>query len=440
MWKPDRLYSQNFEDLYISQVFSKKTSGTYIDVGAFHPTIDSVTKIFYDTGWSGINIEPHPDLIQLLIDERPRDININVALTSPEKALHGTAMLLSKSSRALDDGCHCLVASEPDPSTNKIIHEVKLSILHDVIISSEIESVDFLKIDVEGSEFDVLQGLELPILPLHLHPKLVLVETVLPSTTIYVPQRTLINKLLSSHDYRHIFFDGLNDYYLKSELYLSGELQLRPPSINSTPPLSASKYFNALDHNSRLIESRLATNEKLRHLDQDLTSQKILNQDLADHNNELKSSIASLEAEQALLKETWQDALNASRENTRKKTEQLNSLHEDILNAYLTDHAEELGALSGKLNEQLAINKDLKHETSRLNARILELQSTNTDLIDNSILYQNRIQYLQSQLKKYVSGAAQASRVTSSYRDLLQRSQIVITKLIQARIAALNKG
>ena len=56
--------------------------GFYVDVGANDPTVDSVTKFFYDRGWHGINIEPLPDKCALLAEKRPRDINLCIGLSS----------------------------------------------------------------------------------------------------------------------------------------------------------------------------------------------------------------------------------------------------------------------------------------------------------------------------------------------------------------------
>lgn len=80
-------YAQNFEDVLINRVFKHKAKGFYIDVGALHPTIDSVTKAFYDIGWSGINIEPIKEYYELVQEERPRDINLNIALSNIEDKL-----------------------------------------------------------------------------------------------------------------------------------------------------------------------------------------------------------------------------------------------------------------------------------------------------------------------------------------------------------------
>ena len=72
-------YAQNFEDVILWRVFKDIISGFYIDVGAYHPRIDSVTKWFYDQGWNGINIEPSKEYLDRFYDERPRDLNLNLA-------------------------------------------------------------------------------------------------------------------------------------------------------------------------------------------------------------------------------------------------------------------------------------------------------------------------------------------------------------------------
>ena len=74
-------YAQNFEDVLLNRVFRDKLDGLYIDIGALHPTFDSVTRAFYDRGWSGINIEPIQDFYNAICQERPRDINLNIAIS-----------------------------------------------------------------------------------------------------------------------------------------------------------------------------------------------------------------------------------------------------------------------------------------------------------------------------------------------------------------------
>ena len=73
-------YAQNFEDVMIRRCLQDVTRGFYIDVGAFDDLYDSVTKWFYDSKWSGINIEPNPALWRKLNRRRRRDVNIQCAL------------------------------------------------------------------------------------------------------------------------------------------------------------------------------------------------------------------------------------------------------------------------------------------------------------------------------------------------------------------------
>ena len=77
-------YAQNFEDVVLRRVFHARERGRYIDVGAHDPVIDSVTKHFYDQGWSGVNVEPVERFHLKFVADRPRDINLNVACGATE--------------------------------------------------------------------------------------------------------------------------------------------------------------------------------------------------------------------------------------------------------------------------------------------------------------------------------------------------------------------
>src|SRR5438876_9312099 len=59
-------YAQNFEDVMLGRVFAGRKTGFYVDVGAADPVNLSVTKWFYDLGWSGLNIEPNRPLFERL--------------------------------------------------------------------------------------------------------------------------------------------------------------------------------------------------------------------------------------------------------------------------------------------------------------------------------------------------------------------------------------
>lgn len=76
-------YAQDGEDTILLRHFEtqKIKKGFYVDIGAHHPLLHSNTKIFYDLGWTGINIEPIEDYYQKFLEERPLDINVRALIT-----------------------------------------------------------------------------------------------------------------------------------------------------------------------------------------------------------------------------------------------------------------------------------------------------------------------------------------------------------------------
>jgi hypothetical protein len=80
--KPFISYAQNFGDVLLWRALKHVENGFYIDVGASDPKEDSVIKAFYDFGWSGINIEPVVRFYKKLQNHRPRDLNLNCAVSS----------------------------------------------------------------------------------------------------------------------------------------------------------------------------------------------------------------------------------------------------------------------------------------------------------------------------------------------------------------------
>ena len=74
-------YAQNAEDVVLERLFCRQQLGRYVDIGANHPIIDSVTKHFSLRGWTGVNVEPLPDLYELLCADRPADTNLCAAVS-----------------------------------------------------------------------------------------------------------------------------------------------------------------------------------------------------------------------------------------------------------------------------------------------------------------------------------------------------------------------
>jgi FkbM family methyltransferase len=200
-------FSYNFEDVYIQRLFRGKTDGFYIDVGAAHPTEGSVTRHFYDLGWRGINIEPQDAYFKLLKAERPHDINLQIAVGAREEdrtffdvgGQGGSTLDASNAKRGSALGFDV---------TARSIH---LTTLMRVCEAHAHGPIDFLKIDVEGWEGDVIRGADWQ----RFRPLLVVVEATVPFSP--EPCHQEWEPLLLEAGYGFAFFDGLNRYYLRLE-------------------------------------------------------------------------------------------------------------------------------------------------------------------------------------------------------------------------------
>lgn len=198
-------YAQNREDIIIGGFFPDVAQGHYVDVGAGHPSDLSVTKRFYDAGWDGINIEPIPELADLLRDERPRDLTLQVGVTAEA----GTATLrhyAGSGLSSLNPDMIARYAQEPTDATAEFEDiEIEVVTLASILREHASAHIHFLKIDVEGSEYDVLVGNDWEAF----RPELLCIET-----DHMVRDWT---SLLADAQYHQVFHDGLNAYFLAEE-------------------------------------------------------------------------------------------------------------------------------------------------------------------------------------------------------------------------------
>lgn len=171
-------YSQNFEDVLLNRVFKGKTKGFYLDVGALHPIVDSVTKAFYDLGWSGINIEPIKECYNLFEQERPRDINLNIALSNSEVNLEFFQVVGQPGNSTLSKEIAEKIAQEKGLELSR--YTVSVKTLAEVCKEYVYQKIDFLKIDVEGLEEEVILGGNWEIF----RPTILVIETTLPGTNV----------------------------------------------------------------------------------------------------------------------------------------------------------------------------------------------------------------------------------------------------------------
>ncbi|MEM4655158.1 MAG: FkbM family methyltransferase [Thermosphaera sp.] len=153
-------YSQEGEDLILLRVFENKAKGFYVDVGAHHPFRFSNTYLFYRKGWWGINIDAARDSIKLFKKFRPRDINLEIAISDKNEEM--TYYVFDEP--ALNTFDEKLAEERVRATKYKIIDKIKIrtKTLTEVLdrYMPEDQQIDFLTIDTEGSDIKVLLSLD----------------------------------------------------------------------------------------------------------------------------------------------------------------------------------------------------------------------------------------------------------------------------------------
>ncbi|MDB5164398.1 MAG: FkbM family methyltransferase [Candidatus Saccharibacteria bacterium] len=188
-------YAQNHEDLNLLVFLHGVKKGFYVDVGANHAELHSVTKLFYDKGWSGINVEPIASLHAELAAARPRDINLNIGVGKKAGELKLREYPQHDGLSTMDPAIMKLHRGLPRKD-----YVVPVKPLRDIFAEHNVTHIDFLKVDVEGLEYDVLASNDWE----RWTPTIVVVEAASSSW----------HSLLAKYGYSEVFFDGLNRYFL----------------------------------------------------------------------------------------------------------------------------------------------------------------------------------------------------------------------------------
>jgi len=152
-------WSQEGEDLILRRYFENiKNGGFYVDVGAHHPKRFSNSYLFYKQGWHGINIDAMPGSMDLFNRQRPRDINLEKAVSDSKQIMTYYAF----NEPALNGFSKELSEHRDGQGNNKIIFkkEIETSTLEEILdqYMPKGKNIDFLSVDVEGLDFAVLKS------------------------------------------------------------------------------------------------------------------------------------------------------------------------------------------------------------------------------------------------------------------------------------------
>ena len=208
-------YSQEGEDMILNRIFETKREGFYIDVGAHHPRRFSNTYFFYQKGWSGINIDAMPGSMKIFNKLRTRDINIEKPISCEKKIM--TYYMFNEP--ALNGFSKELSESRSSSSDNKYFIKEKLSIetttLEDILNQNLIKDkvIDFLSIDVEGLDFNVLKSNNFE----KYRPKVILIE--LLDANYHDVLSSEITTFLSNYDYQPFAKSVRTIFFIYSDFY-----------------------------------------------------------------------------------------------------------------------------------------------------------------------------------------------------------------------------
>tara|TARA_Y100000590_G_scaffold368085_1_gene428507 strand:- start:1524 stop:2120 length:597 start_codon:yes stop_codon:yes gene_type:complete len=145
------------EDLQVKKYFNNKKDGFYIDVGAYHPVHRNNTMLLYENGWEGINVDISYFSIKLFNHLRPKDTNLNLAISKTngyvemyyQKKLSQLPTIKKENANNVFTG---------KIKNKKILSKTLTEVLNKSKYSEK--KIDFLDIDAEGADLDVLESLD----------------------------------------------------------------------------------------------------------------------------------------------------------------------------------------------------------------------------------------------------------------------------------------
>jgi FkbM family methyltransferase len=183
------------ENTLVWEFFGRKTSGFFVEVGANHPFLLSQTWMLEQKGWTGVLVEPLAACCADLRRHRKARV-VQVACAAPHQVgtvtFHVAGVYSSLARNAFDP--------EVRYDTTETVKAVTLTdVLHEVAAP---RVIDFLSVDTEGTEGDVLAGLDLT----RFQPTLILVEDHVYSLALH--------RQLDAMGYRLIRRTGVNNWYI----------------------------------------------------------------------------------------------------------------------------------------------------------------------------------------------------------------------------------
>jgi FkbM family methyltransferase len=179
------------------EYFGRRREGVFVEVGANDPVAGSQTWLLEQNGWRGVLVEPQSAHQPRLREQRKGSQIFQVACSSPDKEGEMDLLLAS------ENGTSTLQA-QADSHGAKFIgtERVKVTTLNKVLESAGVKRIDFLSLDVEGHEIEVMRGLDFK----KFRPALVLIEDGVRSLDKH--------RYLRQNGYKLVKRTSLNNWYI----------------------------------------------------------------------------------------------------------------------------------------------------------------------------------------------------------------------------------
>ena len=159
--------SQDRQDEYLEKnIFKGYKNGFFMDIGA-HDGISINNTLYFEkyNGWTGVNVEPIKSVYDNLVINRPGNININCTVCNNDGTadfIYNTGYTEMISGLKNDFDPRHLTRLERElqqmGGTTQVI-KVDTKKIETICKDNSISHINYLSIDVEGAEFDVIKSI-----------------------------------------------------------------------------------------------------------------------------------------------------------------------------------------------------------------------------------------------------------------------------------------
>ena len=174
--------------------------GIYVDIGCYHPVKESHTAILYKNGWRGINLDISKETIEMFNIFRPKDINLNIGLSTKNGFQKAYFERKISTVSSLDKDYLKKIGRK-----NKIIKSISVMTLAKLRKKYKLKKIDFLKIDCENIDESIIMKTNLSVLDCNF-----LSVELLPQTQFGWKNYKFTKKNVNKY---------CKDYFLKSKIY-----------------------------------------------------------------------------------------------------------------------------------------------------------------------------------------------------------------------------